>query len=54
MDYAPNPYSDHEHPAVPRNLDNERLFASWFKAADTGTVLRIHVELAHCLHTSQL
>jgi hypothetical protein len=35
MAYAPNPYADHE-PAVPRNLDNERLFTAWFKAADTG------------------
>ena len=47
MDYAPNPYADHDHqPAVPRNLDNERLFASWFKAADTGTMLRFHIVLA--------
>ncbi|KAK9839793.1 hypothetical protein WJX81_002232 [Elliptochloris bilobata] len=35
MAYALNPYAADHEPAVPRNLDNERLFSSWFQAADT-------------------
>lgn len=39
--HAPNPYAAEHEPAVPRNLDNERLFISWFKAADTGAHTRL-------------